>query len=44
MLAQRSKELLAQYRRGEPVGGVCPLKEALGEGPAGQADVSEVSS
>ena len=30
MLAQRSKELLARYRRGEAVGEVCPLKKALG--------------
>ena len=29
MLAQRSKELLARYRRGEPVGEECPLKMAL---------------
>lgn len=29
MLAQRSKELLARYRRGEPVGAECPLKAAL---------------
>src|SRR5439155_19163779 len=29
MLAQRSNELLAQYRRGEPVGDGCPLKKAL---------------
>lgn len=29
MLAQRSKELLAQYRRGEPVENNCPLKQAL---------------
>jgi hypothetical protein len=33
MLAQRSKELLARYRRGEPLGEHCPLKQALvGEG------------
>ena len=30
MLAQRSKELLARYRRGDPVGEACPLKKALG--------------
>jgi len=29
MLAQRSKELLACYRRGGPVGEDCPLKKAL---------------
>ncbi len=29
MLARRSHELLARYRRGEPVGEECPLKKAL---------------
>ena len=29
MLAQRSKELLARYRRGEAGGGECPLVKAL---------------
>lgn len=29
MLAQRSKELLGRYRRGETVGEECPLKKAL---------------
>src|SRR5947207_11349107 len=29
MLAQRSKQLLERYRRGEPVGEECPLKRAL---------------
>lgn len=29
MLAQRSKELLARYRRGETVGEACPLRAAL---------------
>ncbi len=29
MLAQRSKELLGRYRRGEAVGDECPLKKAL---------------
>jgi hypothetical protein len=29
MLAQRSKELLARFRRGETVGDECPLKKAL---------------
>lgn len=33
MLAQRSQELLARYRRGEAAGGQCPLKKAL-DGPA----------
>jgi hypothetical protein len=33
ILAQRSNELLARYRRGEPLGEGCPLKQALaGEG------------
>lgn len=30
MLAQRSKELLARYRRGEPAPDGCPLQKALG--------------
>jgi hypothetical protein len=34
MLAQRSKELLEQYRRGAPVPGGCPLKKALAGGPS----------
>lgn len=40
MLAQRSKELLARYRRGEPVGEECPLKSALTahSGAAADAD------
>lgn len=29
MFAQRSKELLARFRRGEAVGEDCPLKKAL---------------
>jgi hypothetical protein len=29
MLAQRSKELLARYRRGEAIGDECPLSQAL---------------
>lgn len=33
MLAQRSKELLARYRRVEAVGEACPLKKALGSAP-----------
>jgi hypothetical protein len=32
MLAQRSKELLGRYRRGEAVGEDCPLKKALAAG------------
>src|SRR5262249_36624622 len=36
MLARRSQELLARYRRGEPVPEGCPLRRAL----AGQADPS----
>jgi hypothetical protein len=32
MLAQRSKELLARYRRGEPAPEGCPLKKALSDG------------
>ncbi len=32
MLARRSHELLESYRRGEPVGGDCPLKKALADG------------
>src|SRR5204862_8117627 len=31
MLARRSKELLSQYRRGEPVSEECPLQRALAE-------------
>lgn len=31
MLAQRSKELLSRYRRGEPVDGSCPLRSALAD-------------
>lgn len=32
MLAQRSKELLQRYRRGEPISEACPLLQALGQG------------
>ncbi len=42
MLAQRSKELLALYRRGEEIGEDCPLKAALVM-PAGREDQSEIS-
>ena len=35
-LARRSQELLARYRRGDPVPQACPLRKAL----AGQADLS----
>ena len=31
MLAQRTKELLGRYRRGEPVGEECPLKKAMAD-------------
>lgn len=37
MLAQRSKELLARYRRGEPVVATCPLAAALAQGQARSA-------
>jgi hypothetical protein len=40
MLARRSQELLARYRRGEPVPEGCPLRKAL----AGPADASRLSS
>jgi hypothetical protein len=40
MLARRSQELLARYRRGEPVPEGCPLKKAL----AGRAGASPLSS
>src|SRR5204862_5260127 len=33
MLARRSEELLAQYRRGEPVPPACPLRKALRTSP-----------
>ena len=35
MLAERSKALLAQYRRGEPVSDTCPLRRALAVGAPG---------
>ena len=37
MLAQRSKELLARYRRGEPASAACPLAQALAGKPSGCA-------
>jgi hypothetical protein len=37
MLAQRSKELLARYRRGEPAAAACPLVQSLDEKPSGGA-------
>jgi hypothetical protein len=43
LLARRSQELLARYRRGEPVPEGCPLKKALPAAASGQADVSDVS-
>lgn len=42
ILAQRSQELLEQYRRGEPAPEDCPLQRTLAAGPSGQADISEV--
>jgi hypothetical protein len=38
LLARRSQELLARYRRGDPVPEQCPLQSALATGPSGQAD------
>jgi hypothetical protein len=38
MLAQRSQELLARYRRGEPVPDHCQLMRALDNGPDDYAD------
>jgi hypothetical protein len=35
MLAARSKELLARYRRGEPATEACPLVMALASGSKG---------
>lgn len=35
MLAQRSKELLSRYRRGESIPGDCPLQQALADSAAG---------
>jgi hypothetical protein len=32
ILAQRSKELLGRYRRGEPVGDECPISRAMAGG------------
>ena len=43
MLARRSQELLARYRRGESVPEGCPLQRALAGGPPGQAGLAEVS-
>jgi hypothetical protein len=39
MIAQRSKELLSAYRRGEPPGAACALAQALAshESVAGEA-------
>ena len=42
MLAQRSKELLQRYRRGEPVSEACPLQQALARGLAGRDGASRV--
>jgi hypothetical protein len=35
MLAQRSRELLGGYRRGDPVAASCPLARALEQNSAG---------
>ena len=43
ILARRSQELLARYRRGEPAPEGCPLRKALDSGPSCQGDVSEIS-
>jgi hypothetical protein len=43
MLAARSKELLARYRRGEPAPEGCPQKKGLPATASGQADVYDVS-
>jgi hypothetical protein len=40
MLARRSHELLARYRRGESVGDECPLMKALAGGFSVQAELS----
>jgi hypothetical protein len=40
MFARRSQEVLARYRRGDPVPEGCPLKKAL----AGRANASQLSS
>jgi hypothetical protein len=41
LLAGRSLELLAHYRRGDPIPDGCPLHRALTGGPAGQDDRAE---
>lgn len=38
MLAQRSQQLLARYRRGEAATGECPLLKALGAGSTGSTN------
>ena len=43
ILARRSQELLARYRRGEPAPEACPLRKALDSGPSCQGDASEIS-
>ena len=40
MLAARSKELLARYRRGDSVPETCPLQKALAGGLSAEADLS----
>src|SRR4051794_38875520 len=42
MLAQRSKELLGRYRRGESAPEACPLQKALGGRSSGQDNVPGV--
>ena len=44
VLARRSHELLDGYRCGEPVPEGCPLERALEGDPAGQADLSQIST
>jgi hypothetical protein len=41
-LAQRSKELLAQYRRGEPVSPQCPLQRALSTEGSSDGGVTKI--
>jgi hypothetical protein len=42
MLARRSQELLARYRRGETPPDGCPLRSALESGSSCRADVAEI--
>jgi hypothetical protein len=43
ILARRSQELLARYRRGDVVPDGCPLRSALENGPSCQANDSDLS-